>query len=158
MVNEMDENMNMNANTYDANLPDPGKEVPLEITSITDLEKVKNGAIVRFSDFTEGQPFVARVRRPSLMEMAKNGRIPNELMKAATQLFAKGAQAFVDNKNSRAMAEMYELCRVIAGSVLMEPKLADLDAAGIQLTDQHLIEIFTYTQAGTKALESFRTE
>ena len=56
---------------------------PMNITTLADLQSYAAGTIVRFPDFAEGQPFVARVRRPSMLVLAKQGKIPNTLLAAA---------------------------------------------------------------------------
>ena len=99
-VRIMENNMNMN-NGYGAGAPQFGygqqsQVTPvncnqaMHITTISDLQSYANGTIVRFPDFGDGQPFVARVRRPSLLVLAKQGKIPNSLLTAAGELFAKG--------------------------------------------------------------------
>ena len=65
-------------------------DTPMNITTLADLQSYAAGTIVRFPDFAEGQPFVARVRRPSMLVLAKQGKIPNTLLTAAGELFSKG--------------------------------------------------------------------
>lgn len=127
-----------------------------KITSFDDLKRYANGSVVRFSDFAEGQPFVARVRRPSLMGLAKNGRIPNALLETATELFGKGGAAVALSKDENVLSDMHEVCHIIADASLIEPTLAQIEEAGMELSDKHYIEIFQYSQTGIKALESFR--
>ena len=61
-------------------------DTQMNITSLSDLQTYAAGTIVRFPDFAEGQPFVARVRRPSMLVLAKQGKIPNTLLTAAGEL------------------------------------------------------------------------
>ena len=129
--------------------------VQLKVTSFEELQKYARGNIVRFSDFSDGQPFVARVRRPGLMALAKAGRIPNRLMNTAAGLFGRGG-AIVNGGDENVLGELYEVCKVVAEAALIEPTLAQIEEAGMELSDQHLIEIFRYTQKGVDALDSFR--
>lgn len=126
-----------------------------KVTSITDLQSYKNGTVVQLPDFAEGQPLVARVRRPSMLVLAKRGKIPNTLLGTAANLFAKGGEG-MDADNTQMLADMYDVCHIIAESTLIEPTLADIEACGLELTDDQMMAIFNYTQVGTKALESFR--
>ena len=73
-----------------------------KITSIYDLQRYAKGQIVRLPDFAEDQPFVARMRRPSLLIMAKSGKIPNRLLSTATNLFNGGndKNANTDSRSS----------------------------------------------------------
>lgn len=127
----------------------------MNVTSIADLHNYSNGIIVRLPDFAEGQPFVARVRRPSLLVLAKSGKIPNTLLNSAGELFVKGN---VDSDNENMLREIYDICQIICESALVQPSLAEIKSAGLDLTDEQLMAIFNYTQAGVKALDSFRKE
>lgn len=127
------------------------------ITSVSDLQSYAAGTVVRFPDFTEGQPFVARVRRPSLLVLAKSGKIPNTLLTAAGELFAKGGSG-LDSDNDKMLSDMYDIMHIICEAALMQPTLAEIESAGIQLSDDQMMAIFSYSQTGVKALESFRKE
>ncbi len=129
----------------------------MKITSITDLQSYANGTIVRFPDFAEGQPFVARVRRPSMLVLAKQGKIPNSLLTQAGELFTKGGAA-MDADNENMLKDMYDICHVICEASLMEPTIAEIEGVGLELSDDQIQAIFNYTQSGVKALESFRKE
>lgn len=127
----------------------------MSITSITDLHAYGQGQVVRFPDFAEGQPFVARVRRPSMLVLAKCGKIPNALMRTAGELFAKGG-AGLDTDNKNMLSEFYDTCKIICEAALIQPTMAEIESAGIDLSDDQLMAIFNYTQTGVKALQSFR--
>lgn len=127
------------------------------ITSVSDLQSYAAGVVVRFPDFAEGQPFVARVRRPSMLVLAKSGKIPNTLLTAAGELFAKGGGG-LDADNDRMMSDMYDIMHIICDSALIQPTLREIEGAGLQLSDDQMMAIFNYSQAGVKALESFRKE
>lgn len=129
----------------------------MQITSITDLQSYATGTVVRFPDFAEGQPFVARVRRPSMLVLAKQGKIPNSLLTQAGELFTKGG-AGIDADNENMLSDMYDICHVICEAALIQPTLAEIESVGIELSDDQMQAVFNYTQAGVKALESFRTE
>lgn len=57
------------------------------VTTIDDLRRYAKGSLVKLPSFAAGQPFVARLKRPSMMELVKNGEIPNELLTRANELF-----------------------------------------------------------------------
>lgn len=127
------------------------------ITSISDLQSYAAGVVVRFPDFAEGQPFVARVRRPSLLVLAKSGKIPNTLLSAAGELFAKGGGS-LDSDNDKMLSDMYDIMHIICEASLVQPTLAEIEGVGVSLSDDQMMAIFNYSQAGVKALESFRKE
>lgn len=130
---------------------------PMNITSVADLQRYAAGTVVRFPDFAEGQPFVARVRRPSMLVLAKSGKIPNTLLSTANELFAKGG-AGMDTDDPKMLGNFYDTCRVICEAALIQPTMAEIESAGIALSDDQIMAIFNYTQTGVKALQSFRKE
>lgn len=126
-----------------------------EVTTISDLRSYANGTIVRFPDFAEGQPFVARVRRPSMLVLAKQGKIPNKLLSSANSLFTKGGSG-VDSDNDNMLSDIYSITEIMCEAALIEPTYQQIKDAGIELSDDQLMAIFNYTQTGVKALDSFR--
>lgn len=155
------------------NLPVPGSNVvqmhqhnvevhtdtPLVPTSITQIASYKNGTIVPLPPFGDGQPFVARMVRPSMLALVKSGQIPNSLLNQATSLFANGTGALnTGGKNATNVSELFDVIDVIVDAALLEPTLKDIRSVGMELTDDQLMAIFSYTQRGVKALEQFRTE
>ena len=129
----------------------------MHITTVSDLQSYASGTVVRFPDFGDGQPFVARVRRPSMLVLAKQGKIPNSLLTAAGELFSKGGGA-LDTDNENMLGDMYSIMDVIATAALIQPTMSEIKGAGIELSDDQMMAIFNYTQAGVKALEPFRKE
>ncbi len=122
-------------------------------TSIQDLISYSQGQIVKLPDFSEGQPFYARLRRPSMLSLMSNGKIPNSLVITANRLFnGKG----MDDRNENSMSEVLQLLEVICESAFVEPSYKELKEAGVHLTDQQYMAVFNYTQEGVKALEPFR--
>lgn len=130
---------------------------PMNITSFSDLQSYAKGNIVRLPDFSEGQPFVVRMRRPSLLMLAKAGKIPNTLLSAAGDLFANGGSG-LDADDEQMLANMYGIMEVICESALIQPTLAEIKEAGLELSDNQMMAIFNYSQTGVRALESFRKE
>lgn len=132
-------------------------EKPLEVTNIIDIQNYAKGSLVQLPDFGPGQPFVARLRRPSLLVMTKSGKIPNTLIEQATNLFAKGAESMTGaNKNT--LGEMCDIIDVIVEAALIEPTIKQIHDVGMELTDEQKMAIFSYSQSGVKALEQFRTK
>lgn len=129
----------------------------MKITSFSDLQSYAAGTVIRFPDFAEGQPFVARVRRPSMLVLAKMGKIPNTLLNAAGELFTKGGGG-MDSDNENMLSEMYDIISIICESALIQPTMSEIKSAGLELSDNQMMAIFNYTQAGVKGLESFREE
>lgn len=127
-----------------------------KITSINELKKVSDGVIVELPPFAEGTTFCAKLKRPSLLGMVKQGKIPNTLLVRANELFVQSGG--LDPEEENMMEEMFDVIDLIANETFVEPAYKEIKDAGIELTDEQLMFIFSYAQQGVKALESFRTE
>lgn len=127
-----------------------------QVTSLEQLKQYANGNIVRLPDFAEGQPFVAKLKRPSILGMAKQGKIPNSLLVKTNELFLQSGS--LDAEENSMMQEIYDVIDLIASETFVEPTYEEIKSTGIELTDEQMMFIFNYSQQGVKALESFRTE
>lgn len=129
-----------------------------QITSFETLKTYASGDVVTLPAFSEDQPFVARLRRPSMMKLVKSGRIPNALLNKANELFTSGISGAFDEENQQALSQMFDLMDTICEASFIEPTWQEIQESGIDLTDEQLMFVFNYSQAGVKALESFRGE
>ena len=129
-----------------------------KITSLATLKSYAEGDIVELPPFAEDKPFVARLRRPSLMALVKEGKIPNTLLVHANELFSSGVQGAFDEENEEALSQLFDLMDTICEASFMEPTYHEIKTSGIELTDEQLMFVYNYSQAGVKALESFRGE
>ena len=129
----------------------------LKVTSIGDLVKYKEGTLVELPPFAEGQPFVARLKRPSIMQMMEKGQIPNSLIIRANQLFLNGTDGFNPHQEN-VIKEVYPVLKEVASHCFVEPSWEELKENGIELTDEQLMFIFSYMQDGVRTLESFRSK
>ena len=127
----------------------------LPITSIDDLIRVSHGTVVELPPFAEGQPFVARLKRPSMLAMVRAGKIPNALIGTANELFAKGT---LDTEDDKALSNLFGVLDAICDACFVEPSYKDLQQAGVELTDDQYMFIFSYTQKGVSALRNFRSQ
>ena len=125
----------------------------MKITSLSQLTKYTEGQVVELPSFAEGQPFVARIRRPSMLALAKSGKIPNSLLSTANGLFLGSGKGKTDD---RYLQEVFDVLDVVCDACFIEPTWKELQEAGIELTDDQYMFIFNYTQTGVKALEPFR--
>lgn len=107
--------------------------------------------------FAEGQPLIARLKRPSILGMAKQGKIPNSLLVKANELFLQNG-AGLDSEEEDTMKQLYDVLDLIAKETLVEPTYEEFKSVGLELTDEQMMFLFNYSQQGIKALEPFRTE
>lgn len=133
------------------------KKKEVNVTSIEDLKNYANGTVVEMPQFAEGQPLIARLKRPSILGMAKQGKIPNTLLVKANELFLQNG-AGLDAEEEDTMKQLYDVLDLIAKETLVEPTYEEIKSVGLELTDEQMMFLFNYSQQGVKALESFRTE
>ena len=127
----------------------------IKVTNLSDLQEYAKGQVVQLPDFAENQPFVARLSRPSMLSLAKAGKIPNSLLVSANELFAEGTGSF-DPKKESMMDDMFSVIDVLCDACFVEPTYQEIKESGITLTDEQYMFIFNYSQEGVKALENFR--
>lgn len=126
-----------------------------KVTSIEVLKKYRDGEVVQLPSFAEGQPFIARLRRPSMLALAKNKMIPNELLTSANSLFEKGGNSF-NALDEEMLTKMFDVMEVICEASFVEPSYREIKEAGIELTDEQYMFVFGYSQNGVRQLNSFR--
>ena len=129
----------------------------LKVTSIEQLKQDASGELVELPKFKNNSEFVARLRRPSLLKLVRSGKIPNTLLTKTNELFIESGKGF-DTDDTKLLDELFEVLEIIAGETFVEPKYEEIVNAGIELTDEQLMFLFTYSQQGVQDLESFRTE
>ena len=131
-----------------------------KITSFDELKKYSEGAIVELPPFSENQPFVAKLCRPSVVDMMMDGTIPNELLETAFSLFEGDSEKEEEKKSIsdrlKESKETVDILRVIAEKTLVSPTYNEIIESGLQLNDTQLAAIYRYTQLGVENLKSFR--
>ena len=124
---------------------------PASVTTVESLKGMNASTPVELPGWEPGQNVTFRLRRTSLRGLVKAGKIPNPLLAAAQRLY--------EGQNSRASAKFDDLVKVmtiVVDNALVEPKLSDLEAEGIDLTEEQFGLIWAYAQKGIAALEAFR--
>lgn len=122
----------------------------MEKTPSHDFMKYAAGMEVELPGFTAGETISVRLRRPSLMLLAAEGKIPNSLLAAVEELFEKG------DKNTVSFKERAEIFRIVAMASLVSPSWEELQSAGVNLTDLQLLYIYNFSQTGVDTLRRFR--
>lgn len=123
----------------------------MNVTSIEQLKNIAKGQVVEILGWGE-EPFICRLKRPSLLGLVASGKVPNPLLNAAYILF-NGPQT---GKDVISLNEKHELLTIIAKESLVEPTYDQLQEIGLELTDTQLTQIWNYSQVGVNALVSFR--
>lgn len=83
--------------------------------------------MVELPPFTENIPFVARLKRPSMLSLAKSGKIPNSLLGTAQALF----EGNISKKSKdNGIADVLEILEIMAEAALVEPTYDDIKMQG----------------------------
>ena len=114
---------------------------------ITKPEEINSGEVVELPAFSNGKPFVARLKSPSLLTLCANGAIPNELLTEAQEIYEG------KDMQSGKIKQYSEVMIAVAKAVMVEPKYDDVAEF---LNSRQLISIYNYSQAGVSALKPFR--
>jgi len=133
-----------------------------EINQITSIEEFRSQSqpLVDIVGFEPGQYITVRLRRISLMNLCKTGKIPNALLQKSTELFTgkKKGEKVDESKvleNINDLDGINQIIDTVCEAAMLEPKFEEVKE---YLTDEQKTEIFQWTQGGIKALESFRAE
>ena len=131
-----------------------------KVTTFEELIKYSSGVVMELTPFSESQPFVARLKRPDLIDIVTT-EFPNELLGVAYELFNSDEQE-QENKNPekvfKASAERKKVLEIIAKATLVEPSFEEIEKAGMKLTFVQLLEIYEYVNRGVENLKFFREE
>lgn len=130
--------------------------------AITSVSELKNKAVIELTlpGYTVGDDITVGVRRPSIMDLAATGKIPNPLMAAASKLFKDGALDTITTKlkdDGKDMKEFAEVLHCVAKAALVQPTYDQLEEAGIPLTDVQLMMIYDFVLDGVDRYSTFRT-
>ena len=132
----------------------------MQITSIKQLQSIKQSEIVELPSFEDGTPLIVEIKKPNMMSLLTSGKIPNTLLTVATEMF-NGKTGQVMGKASediKTLKELVGMMEVLAEASLVKPSYKDIKKANVQLTENQLMAILMYSQGGVKALENFRNQ
>ena len=59
----------------------------MQITSLEQLQAIKQTEIVELPAFEDGTPFIVEIKKPNMMQLMTSGKIPNTLLSVATEMF-----------------------------------------------------------------------
>ena len=122
---------------------------------VTTLEQIKQKAIkeVEITGFETGDILIFQLKGISLTNLIQNGKIPNELLNVAIDMFEGRKKEASDKDKKENLPETIKMIDIVCDSAMVEPKFEDVKE---YLTDTQKMEIFTFTQGGVEALKSFR--
>ena len=110
--------------------------------------EMKNQMTLTLSGFDGRGEMQVVAQRPSILTLARLGKIPNPLLGAAAKLFSFGGKAAEPS-----LKEVADTLHIVAEAALIEPAY---DAVKEQLTDDQLMELYQFAKGGVDALNCFR--
>ncbi len=130
---------------------DEFKENSMKVVS--SIEEIRNKAIrmVDIVGFETGEVITLKLKSLSLMGLVRNGKVPNQLLGTAVELF-EGKKAGAGPKENE-VSDLAGMIDVLCQNAMVEPTYEDI---GEYLTDDQKMEIFYFTQGGLNSLNSFR--
>lgn len=121
----------------------------MEFLSNEKLTELAKGTEIELPGFTAGETISVRLRRPSLMLLAAEGKIPNALLASSKTFLKKAKKAPFTQRTG-------EIFRIVAMASLVSPSWEELQSAGLNLTDLQLLYIYNFSQTGVDTLRRFR--
>ncbi|MEG2246306.1 MAG: hypothetical protein RSC84_02555 [Peptostreptococcaceae bacterium] len=130
----------------------------MKITSLQELKQISEGEVLEFPGFVDDKPFVARVRRFSLMGLATSGKIPNPLIMHAQRIFDNADMAMKGEKKltKKENKEIKELENALLHEALVEPTYQEILDLNMDLSPIQKALIIEASQGETSRLNHFR--
>lgn len=126
-----------------------------ENTSMVELRAMSAGELVAIAGWRNGETISVKLKRPSMIEMAAAGEIPNPLLGIASTLFVADSEK-VNTVAGEDFAKFAEMMHLMAQKALVAPTYQELHDNNITLTDVQLSMIYNYCVAGVTQLKTFR--
>ena len=125
----------------------------MKVFNVAELEKKDVYPIIEITGFDPLTKIAVRMKRPKIMTMLAAGKIPNHHLSTVVKLLGgkpSKEQKTTDEEQSKEMPNLY---RFYAEICLVEPTYEELQD---HLTDDQLMDIFTWATTEAKQLNSFR--
>ena len=129
----------------------------MALTTINDIKNVADGTEVSIPGFTPDTVINVILKRPSLLDLATHGKIPNPLMATASAMFTAGAVETAKN-TGKDFKDFADIVDIMVAESLVKPSAADLKSYDIMLTDTQKIYIYNYAVSGVDSLKPFREQ
>ena len=105
----------------------------MQITSLEQLQSIKQTEIIELPAFEDGTKLNVEVKKPNMMQLIAAGKIPNTLLSSAMELFNGRAgekmQKAADNAGD--LKDLVGLMNVIAEASLVNPTYKQIKGLGI---------------------------
>lgn len=129
----------------------------MALTTLSDIKNAADGTEVSIPGFTPDSVINVVLKRPSLLDLAIHGKIPNPLMATASAMFTAGAVETAKN-TGKDFKDFADIVDIMVAESLVKPSAGDLKAYDIMLTDTQKIYIYNYAVSGVDSLKPFREQ
>lgn len=134
-------------------------------TSLEDLKRI-GATETELPPFSDGTPFIAKLKTVSIIDMARNGRIPNPLMKTILKVLGADdentdVEKFEENTNNEIIAneedtkQTFDFILTVVKSSLVSPTYKEIEECGVTLSDEQIFSIFSHALGGIELLSKF---
>lgn len=121
---------------------------------ITNLETIKAKAGIEIAlPGWDNDPFVCKLKRVSVLELAAKGKIPNALMSTVVDIFEKRVQV----KKEEDLKGMAEAVNLFCEMSMVEPTYEEVEDIN-PLTDDQRLAIFDFAQSGVMKIRPSSTK
>lgn len=132
----------------------------LRVTSLEQLKKVKQTVVIDLGKFEDGTPLIAEVKRPDIITLATQNKIPNSLLEEAMKVFNGTSSETIKKvtleNDFEALKLLGDLFEMLTEECLVNPKYSDLKEIGLDLTMEMRMNILSFAQIGVEGLKTFR--
>lgn len=115
---------------------------------VTSLDTLKSKAVqeVKLPGW-DNEPFVCKLKRVSVFDLASRGKIPNPLLGTVIDMFEKKAKV----EKPEDMTNMFEVINIFCKEAMVEPTYEEVENI-VSLTDDQRLAIYDYAQDGVRRL------
>lgn len=137
----------------------------MQITNLESLKSVKRTEIVKFPNFEDGTELVAELKKPSIVSMVINDKIPNSLLSVVSGMIKEEQKENKENEEQKEeklskeqLASYFSYMQLLCEECFVSPTYAQIKECTGGLTDTQIFFLFKYIQKDVKKLSSFRPE
>lgn len=117
--------------------------------SVTRLEDIKKKAAIEVTlPGWDDEPFVCKLKRVSVLDLASKGKIPNPLLGTVIDMFEKKAQI----EKPEDMSNMFSVINLFCEAAMVEPTYNEVENI-VPLTDDQRMAIYNFAQDGVMKIQ-----
>lgn len=119
----------------------------MSVTKLEDIKKI-SGVEVPLPGWIPEEPFICRLKRVSILDLATKGKIPNPLLGTVIDMFEKKAK--IDKPED--MVQMFDVINLFCEVSMVEPTYEEVENI-VSLTDEQRMEIYNFAQEGVRKIQ-----